>query len=507
MSESPPSSSPESGALPLKGKIVSGSIWMIAMRWTMRFLGIVNVGILARLLEQEDFGLVAMASAVMALPVMLLDMGFENALIRDRSASKDDYNTAWTLRVLQMGFVAVLIFFTAPYIAGYYGDPRVEDICRMLSASILVQGLQNMWVVSFRKDFKFHADFLFNVSKKLLTTIVTIIFAFALQTYWALVYGQLTGVVIELLLSLLVVGQLPRPTLKAWRKLWGFARWNMAGSVAIYVYYNSDKLILGHFLPASLVGIFTVGREISDMPINEISAPLNRALGPGFAELQPYPERYASAVKKTWGAVATIVLPVSIGIAATASQIVPVLLGPNWEEAIPIIQLLSLSGILATLDGILTNILIVSGYVAFSAVRAWIRAVVVLLIAIPAVIHFGIFGMAAAQFLSSGSGLIPSLRYISKKTPGLTALSVVAGAVRPVCASIVMALCVLAWNWSDIEAPVLLLLCKVVTGAASYSLVLLGLWRMDGKPDTIERTVLNLGRSLLQRVPFLQRAG
>ena len=73
----------------------------VTMNWFHRGLGIVSIAILARLLLPEDFGIIAMASLVVALADVVLNFGVHVPLIQKQDATQAHYDSAWTLRLLQ----------------------------------------------------------------------------------------------------------------------------------------------------------------------------------------------------------------------------------------------------------------------------------------------------------------------------------------------------------------------------------------------------------------------
>ena len=82
--------------------------------------------VLARLLVPEDFGLVAIAMAIYAFIELFGAMGLGTVLIQRQSADDEDYNTAWTFKML-FGLVAAgSLLLLAPLVAGFYEDPRLQ---------------------------------------------------------------------------------------------------------------------------------------------------------------------------------------------------------------------------------------------------------------------------------------------------------------------------------------------------------------------------------------------
>jgi hypothetical protein len=89
--------------------LTRGSLWMIAARWAMRLIGLVSTMILARLLAPEDFGLIALALLAYGLLETLSYAGVDLALMRQGNDSREHYDTAWTIQVLQGVFIAVCL--------------------------------------------------------------------------------------------------------------------------------------------------------------------------------------------------------------------------------------------------------------------------------------------------------------------------------------------------------------------------------------------------------------
>ena len=82
---------------------------MVVSKLLDRSIGIVSVVILARLLVPADFGLVAMATAIIAIVELLSAFNFDMALIQSQQATQAHYDTAWTLNVVMAAACALLV--------------------------------------------------------------------------------------------------------------------------------------------------------------------------------------------------------------------------------------------------------------------------------------------------------------------------------------------------------------------------------------------------------------
>jgi O-antigen/teichoic acid export membrane protein len=158
-------------------ELARGSFWMIAMRWVIRGIGFVSTVVLARLLAPDDFGVVAMAMVAVAMLEVFTQSGSDLALLRAAEPTREHYDAAWTLEIIQQAVLAVVLFTTAPLVGGHFEDPRVTNVIRLLSLRALVGGFQNIGVVSFRRELRFGREFQFGIVKKCATFVVTLVAA------------------------------------------------------------------------------------------------------------------------------------------------------------------------------------------------------------------------------------------------------------------------------------------------------------------------------------------
>ena len=116
-----------------------GAFWTLAMRWSDRLVGIISTLILARLLLPADFGLFALASITVAFADALLDLGVHLALIQHPNPQRDDYDSAWTLRIIQSVLAMLGVMVAARPLAELMHEPQLAALLPWLAAIMLVQ--------------------------------------------------------------------------------------------------------------------------------------------------------------------------------------------------------------------------------------------------------------------------------------------------------------------------------------------------------------------------------
>jgi O-antigen/teichoic acid export membrane protein len=328
----------------LGSKVAVGAAWMIGLRLLQRSLGLISTAVLARLLLPADFGLIAMALSVAALVELVTLLGFDLALIRKQDANREHFDTAWTLGLIFKAGAAVVIVAGAPYVANFYAEPRLTDVMYVYAAIAFISGLENIGVVAFRKELDFNLEFRFQLAKKLLAVGGTVALAIYFRSYWALALGSLLSQIIGVVLSYAMHSYRPRFCVSAWRGMLGFSSWVVFNNFTIYVRDRGPDFLMGRFLGPQPLGAYRVANEIASLPTTELYMPIMRAVFPGFSKLVNDPVALKRAYAAAQGAITAVTLPAAIGVILLSEAIVRILLGPGWEIAVPLIEILGLYG-------------------------------------------------------------------------------------------------------------------------------------------------------------------
>lgn len=477
--------------------VFASAAWSVALRWSIRLLGLISTAILARLLTPADFGLVAMGMLVVGFVDAWFSTGLDTALIQTQNANREHYDTAWTMRILQSLAVMVGVACAAPFAAIYFDEPRVTMVIWMLCLGLPIAAVSNIGAVAFRKELQFQKEFKLNVTAKVLGFCLTIGVAIWLRSYWALVIGTLGGYVLGCMLTYLMHPYRPRLSLAKVRELWSFSQWMLVRSLGHFAEMRADEVIVGGVTSTREMGVYTLAAELGRLPGSEIAAPLNQALIPSFAKLQSQRGRLGAAYLNALGTISAVTLPASVGLALVAKEFVLVLMGPQWTDATPLLMLLAFSSVIRTGDSLAISVLFGTGRSAIAAAMSWTNALLLIGFALLLVGKHGVIGVAVAKVISGVVLMAISHTMICRIT-GNRIHDVARRLWRPAVASLVMAVSLTAVSTAGFGA-VTDLAIKVVMGVAAYSAAILVLWRIAGCPDGIERLVLNQIRQRLAR--------
>lgn len=477
-------------------KMASGAIWMVFFKILDRLIGVISTLVLARLLLPADFGLVAIATAFYGFLEILGALGLETALIREKHPDRRKYDSAWTINLLFFVLCAITLLMSAAYFARLYEDPRLEVIVQLLALAALFQGLINIGTVDFQKHLDFRKEFIFLFSKRFLPFVIVIVLAFWLRDYRALVIGIVMGRFITLLLSYILHPFRPRFSLTASRDLWSATSWMMIVNWLSYLYEHAPRFFIGKLGGAHHVGVFLLAKDIAQMATQELVAAVNRATLPGYAALDTQPDKFREQMCTTLAVVALVVLPLGLGLCATAPVFVPILLGPQWLDAIVLIQILVLAFTLNSLIGSLSMAIMARSGLYWIALASTIAVFVLFGAAVGwHALGWSIEQAFAIAYLCATIGSWVVYTILLRREFGLRASAISQALLRPLIAAVVM-----YWGvWAGVASlrtmnfsVYLQLGLEVLAGAVIYTLVILILWQMTGRPQGAERILFGL---------------
>jgi len=482
--------------------VFQGAILTVSMRWSDRLIGLVSMVILARLLTPADFGIVAMASIVVGLIDVLLDLGVNIALVHNQNADREDFDTAWTLRLIQACLACSAIFLFAPLAADYYNNPLVIDVLRVMALSIFIAGLENIGIVTFQKNMEFGNDFRFFFYKRVAGFLVTLVAAWLLQTYWAMVIGALAGRMAGVLLSYGMHPHRPRLTLFRLSSIWSFSQWVLLRNVGGYLDSRTDKFLVGGRSSAEVTGTYTVADEIASMPTTELLAPLGRVLFPAFVEKRNNATAFAQSITTAIGVQAMVAIPACIGLAMVAHDAVWLLLGEKWLGAVPFIQILAMANLCIALAHSSGYAMLAIGKVKTLATITWSQTLLFISMAIFLLPQAGAEKLALIRLAVAVAGSSAMIWLALKEIAELKASALFKSLVRPVLASILMALFLKELQPFIEEFDHLWrLLIQVCAGGAVYGTLIVCLWLVARRPVGAEDYVLKNVLQIKSKAP------
>lgn len=490
-------------------QIAKGAAWLMGFKLLDKIIGLISTLVLVRVLTPSDFGLVAMAMAVVALLELMGAFGFDSALIQRQDTARSHFDTAWTFNVIFGVCIAVFLVAMAEPAAAFYREPRLEQILPVLAIGAVVGGFENIGTVAFRKELNFRMEFLYLFIKRIAVFAVVVTLALTLRSFWALIFATIAGKAMSVLISYLLHPYRPRFSLAARGDLFNFSKWLFFSNLIQFFGHRSTDFVLGRTVGSHGLGIYNLAAEIAAMPSTELIAPLNRAVYPAYAQLAGIREKLLARFFEVYSLIAIVAFPVAVGLFCLSDLLVALLLGPQWIDSIPIMQILGLCGLVAALQG---NMYVVMTALGKPKVTTYLGGFL-LFLSLPAIIYFslrfGLLGAAYAQLVAALIGYIAVI-LVFTKVAGASRRSLFSVMWRPFFAAVFMAVLLEfliafigrlpGFDVIYFRFPVL-----VVGGCIFYVAGILVLWVLSGRPKGAESLIIGFVGARVSLVRFNKR--
>lgn len=458
----------------LGGRVVRGA--------GFQFLGIVlrtvvtigSTAALARLLSPSDFGFVAMATVVTELAALFANFGFSNLLIQRRRIGRLQVDTVFWASVLLGCLLAVAVFVLSFAAGSLFQEERVGPLLRVLCLTFVLSGLPTVaWIVLARR-MQFHLDFAIQMVVVVGRTAVAIGLAWWSMGAWALVAGAVAGALLQAVLAFVIVPYKPRFRFDAsflttrWRTSGGY----FGGGLLFYANMNVDLVLIGRALGAAPLGYYQNARSLTDEIRARIAMPLQQVLFPAFSAVQHDAPMLARLVGRSGRMIAAIVVPIGVGVAALAPELVRTLYGERWLAMTPVMGMFGLSAAVRAATALATPIFNATDRVSLSFKLSLVGTALTLC-TVAATSPLGIEAVATGIAAVSLYSLLPY--GIALRLVRLSGAQIAAMLLGPMAASAVLYGAV--WTtrpilavWSDLPVVQLLLGCLV--GAVGYLIAL-----------------------------------
>lgn len=381
----------------LVAKATGGIAWSFLGAGGQTVANALVVVLLARLLTPEDFGVVGAALVIVNLTQVFMHFGVGPAIVQLESLTQSHIRVGFTLSVALGLLFAVLVYMAAPWLAGLYRMPELLPIIRVLALAFPISGAASVGRSLLQRNLKFRALALvelvsFVVGYGAVATIM------ALNNYgpWALVYGQIGQTVVS---TLLVIAANTRSVGFAFRlaeakQLLNFGTGITLASIFNYLATQTDNFIVGRYLGAEMLGLYSRAYQLLMLPTRLIGSVLDKVLFPVMASVQRDTVRLGQAFHTSIGVVILLTLPLSVALYVAAPQIVLVLLGDQWHQAVDPFRVLILFLVWRTAYKISDSMAKAVGAVYR---RIWRQAVYFLMVAMGSLVgqqYGGITGVA-----------------------------------------------------------------------------------------------------------------
>ena len=389
--------------LSLSQRAIRGGVWVFALNITNRLLGLIRTIVLARVLAPGDFGVMGIALLTMFTLEIFSKMGFDIALIQKKEDTNAYLDTAWTIQVMRGILIFSILFVSAPLVGAFFDVPKAVAIVRVIAFAELFKGFASIGVIYFLKELEFNKQFLYQFSRIIADLAVAIPAALILRSVWALAFGLLSGLLVQLVVSYIIHPYRPKLEINRdkFRDLFSFGKWILSSSILIFIVTQGDDIFVGKLLGSAALGLYQMAFRISNISATEVTHVISQVTFPVYAKLQDNVPELRNAYLKVLQVTAFLSFPIGVLLLILAPDFTRLFLGEKWMPMVRAIQVLCIFGVIRSLAATCGPLFSGTNNPRFTTITSFIKLIFLAILIYPLTRKWGITGTALATTLPS----------------------------------------------------------------------------------------------------------
>lgn len=348
----------------LKERTARGLLWGGMSNGIMQLLGALFGLALMRLLTPADWGKVYMLNIFAALASTLQESGFIAALCNKKEPTDREYNAVFWFNLIVSGSLYIILWFLAPLIADFYGDPDLIPLARFLFLGFLLSGLGTVQRAYLFGHLMVRETSICGITAMLVSGAVGVTMAWCGFAHWGIVAQSVMFVLVVQLMNWYYSSW--RPSLHidlrpAW-EMFNFSSKLLITNVFNILNNHAFSVLLGKYFGNSQAGIYGTARKWDDMAAGTINGMVTAVAQPTLAQVADDNGRYVQVFRKMLRFVCFISFPALLGLGMIAQEFILLAGGEKWAESGRILSLLCIHGAFFPITTLYSNLTISRGY-------------------------------------------------------------------------------------------------------------------------------------------------
>jgi len=324
-----------------KQKILDSFLWKLLERFSVQGVSFIVTICLARLLQPSEYGQIAIIIVFINLANVIIDGGFNTALIQKKEVDNKDFSTTLYLCLLTSLIFYAILYFMAPSIAAFYEDSSLCKILRIIGICLIAYAFNSIQRAYISRNMLFKKLFIASFISTIGAGAIGIFLAYRGWGVWALVYHYLASAFLMTFTMSVCTKCYLKPTLsfRCFKELFGYGWKILISNFMISLFVNIRSLIIGKYYTPTMLAYFDRGKQLPALMMDNINVSIQSVLFPIYSAEQNDINKLNNMVSRSIRTSSLVLFPILIGLFAVAKPLVTILLTEKWLPAVPFVQI------------------------------------------------------------------------------------------------------------------------------------------------------------------------
>lgn len=326
-------------------RVLNAFFWKTLENTVSQGIQLVISIILARLLSPSEYGDLAIMMIFISFANMLIQNGFATALIQKHDTDIIDYSSVFYFNIFISAIIYILLYIFSPWISQFYKSENIHQIFRVISIIVFPAGIISTQIAYISKYMKFKALFIATFISSVISGFISIWAAMKSFGIWALVYQQIAYHFV-LMLCLFIFSDFKlrnKFSIMRIRELFKFGSRILIASIIDNIFNNLHGLVIGKVYTKETLANYNRGEQFPKLMVSNLGAVIQSVILPIMSKEQFNNERLKEILKSSVILSSYIAFPIMFGLAATADNLINVLLGDKWMNSVIFMRLICMA--------------------------------------------------------------------------------------------------------------------------------------------------------------------
>jgi O-antigen/teichoic acid export membrane protein len=320
-----------------------GLLWISAGRYLVTAINLATLAIMARLLTPTEYGLSVLGTAGLGIAEAIRELGGSTYLIQDKELTQEKIRTTVTVSFLVTVVMAATVISLSGTAARYYGAPGLDRFLQVIALWYFLGPFTYPIYALMSREMAFGTLAFITVVTTLLNGAASIVLALLGFSYLSLAWANVISAAAGMFLCFHFRPDLSifRPLLRDWRGVLVFGAYNSVAAVLLRISEAVPFLLLGRILNADAVGLVQRTLTVCQFPERVILSSVAVVALPAFSEHARQGRDLKHSYFRAIEHITVVQWPSLILLVLLAHPIISALLGQQWLDTVPLVQVIA----------------------------------------------------------------------------------------------------------------------------------------------------------------------
>lgn len=327
--------------------IVDAFVWNMCERIGVQGTQFVVSIILARILSPDDYGIISLITAFIAIGFVVVEHGVSSAVIQRKKISKREINSLFTIGFIASLALYVSLLILAPSIATFYEKYDSQLLISLIRVYALVLPIGSFTTIQsaiIYRNMQFRKNFYVNLIGIMLSGTVGIMLAIMGYGVWALAAQQIVSRIVNIIALTIVLRWIPHPVIFD-KKIIPSLKYsvNILGNSLLSTFYNQFRsLLIGKYYSSNNLAYYNKGEMFPAIIATNTDYALQKVMFSAYSKKQDNINEVKNMMRKTINLSTFFLAPMMLGLIAVSRELVVLILTEKWLACVPFMKIFCL---------------------------------------------------------------------------------------------------------------------------------------------------------------------